>query len=340
MATERAKRKIATPEMLDLLIATGSTDSVKALKAQTEMAVALTTPLRQEILLGDIVTDIFQVVPVGSNNSTVEYPMDIIAPGNQGDYIAYTIPSQGGMPTRALEGDYLMIPTFDIGHAVEWNLKLARDANWDIVTRGLNILRAGFVKKMNDDGWHTLMAAGADRNVVIYDADASAGQFTKRLVSLMKLVMRRNGGGNSSSANRGKLTDLYLSPEAMEDMRSWGVDQVDEVTRREIFVAGDGQFNRVFGVNFHDTDEFGVDQEYELYFENDLTVTPVSTGSDVELLVGLDLANQDSFIMPMKEDVTVFPDPSLHKHRKEGYYAWAQLGWAVVDSRRVLLGSL
>ena len=57
-----------------------------------------------------------------------------------------------------------------------------------------------------------LISAGADRNVMIYDADASAGQFSKRLVSLMKVIMRRNGGGNSTSINRGELTDLYLSP--------------------------------------------------------------------------------------------------------------------------------
>lgn len=340
MASEHAKTRVVTPEMYDLLIATASKDERKAVEAQYELATALTTPLREAVLSGDIVTDIFEVVPVGPNNSTLEYPMDILAPGNEGDFVAYTIPSQGGMPTRALEGDYLMIPTYDIGHAVEWNLKLARDANWDVVARALNILRAGFVKKMNDDGWHTLMAAAADRNIIVYDADASAGQFTKRLVSLLKLVMRRNGGGNSASNSRGRLTDLYLSPEAMEDMRSWGVDQVDEVTRREIFVAGDGQFNRVFGVNFHDTDEFGVDQEYELYLENDLSVSPVSTGSDVELLVGLDMVNRDSFIMAEKGGIEVFPDPTLHKHRKEGYYAWNQVGFGIVDSRRCILASL
>jgi len=37
----------------------------------------------------------------------------------------------------------------------------------------------------------------------------------------MKTVMRRNGGGNSTSANRGQLTDLYVSPEAVEDIRNW-----------------------------------------------------------------------------------------------------------------------
>jgi hypothetical protein len=81
--------------------------------------------------------------------------------------------------------------------------------------RATQVLEAGFVKKMNDDAWHTLLAAGVDRNILVYDADAAAGQFSKRLVSLLKVVMRRNAGGNSASVKRGQLTDLYVSPEGV-----------------------------------------------------------------------------------------------------------------------------
>jgi hypothetical protein len=31
------------------------------------------------------------------------------------------------------------------------------------------------------------------------------------------------------------LDDLYMSPESWEDMRNWGVDQIDEQTRKELF---------------------------------------------------------------------------------------------------------
>lgn len=39
------------------------------------------------------------------------------------------------------------------------------------------------------------LAKGADRNVVVYDADAAPGVFTKRLIALMRYVHRRTGGG-------------------------------------------------------------------------------------------------------------------------------------------------
>ena len=170
----------------------------------------------------------------------------------------------------------------------------------------MEVLEAQFTKKMNDDGWHTLLAAGVDRNIVVFDSDADAGQFTKRLVSLMKTVMRRNGGGNSASNNRGILTDLYVSPECMEDIRNWGVDQVDEITRREIYTAADGNVNRVFGVNLHDVDELGEGQEYQDFYDNVLSGT-IDAG-DSEVVVGLDLRKRDSFIMPVRQEVQIFED--------------------------------
>jgi len=151
--------------------------------------------------------------------------------------------------------------------------------------------------------------------------------------------MRRNGGGNSASNNRGMLTDLYVSPEAMEDIRNWGVDQVDEVTRREIYTAADGSVNRIFGVNLHDLDELGDGQEYQLFYENTLSAS-LPTGHATELVVGLDLRKRDSFIMPVREAVQIFEDDTLHRQKRAGFYGWAEQGFAVLDNRRVLLGAL
>ncbi len=214
-------------------------------------------------------------------------------------------------------------------------LKYARDARWDVVGRAMEVLRSGFAQKINDDAWQTILAAGVDRNIFVYDADAQPGQFTKRLVSLAKTIMRRNGGGNSGTNNRGRLTDLFLSPEAMEDIRNWGVDQVDEITRREIYVSADGSVNRIFGVNLHDLDELGVGQSYQQFYVNQLSGTMGT--SDVEIAVGLDLSANDSFIMAVREPLQIFEDETLHRQRRMGWYGWQEQGFAVLDNRRVLI---
>lgn len=328
----------ATPELTSLLVKSGSLNKEEALSANAEFAKALELPLRQGILNGDILDGIFEPI-VLAQSASPEFPLDFLAPGTEKDFVAYTIPNHGYIPQRHVEGDYVMVPTYDIGASIDYLLKYARDARWDVVGRAMEVLEAQFVKKMNDDGWHTLLAAGVDRNIVVYDSDADLGQFTKRLVSLLKTVMRRNGGGNSASNNRGMLTDLYVSPEAMEDIRNWGVDQVDEITRREIYVAADGTLNRVFGVNLHDLDELGEGQEYQLFYENVLSAN-LPSGHDAELVVGLDLRKRDSFIMPVRQEVQIFEDDTLHRQKRAGFYGWAEQGFAVLDNRRVLLGAL
>ena len=304
-----------TPEFIELLQRSGSSDKAVAVAAQREIAKALETPIRKGVLFGDIVTSIYGAMPL-EPGATPEFPLDLLAPGTESDHVAYTNTGNGRIPERHVEGDYVMVNTYGISSSIDFLLKYAREAN----------------------GWHTLLAAAVDRNILVYDADAAAGQFTKRLISLMKTVMRRNGGGNSATAP-GRLSDLYCSPEAIEDIRNWGVDQLDEVSRREIYTASDDgpAITRVFGVNLHDVFEFGDGQEYQTYFDDDLAGSLAT--SDVELVMGLDQGANDSFVMPIKKEVEVYEDEGLHRHQRQGYYGWAEIGFGVLDNRRVLAGS-
>ncbi len=325
-------------EFIALLRKSGDADINVAQAAQREFAKALELPLRKGVLVGNILGNIFETINVEAG-STTEFPLDLISPGLEGEHVAYTNPGHGRIPERSVEGDYVMIPTYSIASSVDYLLRYAREARWDIVGRAMQVMEAGFTKKMNDDAWHTLLAAGVDRNILVYDGDATAGLFTKRLVSLMQTVMRRNSGGNSASVGRGRLTDLYVSPEALEDVRNWGLDQVDEVTRREIYTASEGgaPLTRIFGVNLHDLDELGEGQEYQDFFTNELSGNV--QGSDLELVVGLDQSSNDSFVMPVKEQLQVFEDPTLHRQQRAGYYGFAELGFGVLDNRRIILGS-
>lgn len=318
------------------LIASGSQNRTESLNALAQIAKALESPLRKAVLSGDTLEGIFQTVKL-DKNASAEFPLDWLAPGTENDYVAYTIPNQGKIPQRNIEGDYVQVPIYDIGNAIDWLLKYARDARWDIVGRAMEVFNWGFMKKRSDDGWHTILSAGLDRNIIVLDSDAAQGQFTKRLLSLAKIVMRRNGGGNSTSINRGRLTDIFMSPEAMEDILNWGVDQIDEVTRREIFLSSEG-VNRIFNVNLHTLDELGVGQEYQKFYTQQLSGT--FPAGDEELVVGLDLSANDSFMAPIREEIQVFEDDTLHRQRRAGVYGWMEGGFAILDNRRVLLMSL
>lgn len=327
-----------TQDMRDMLAKAGSNDPTVALPAMNFIAKALQLPLRQGLLAGDIVTDIFAPITLTPGQPS-EFPLDFLPPGVQKDYVAYTIPKHGRIPESHVEGDYVMVPVYDIGNSIDWLLKYSEQARWDVVERAMRVFEGGLVKKTNDDGWHTLLYAGLDRNIVVYDSDAASGQFTKRLVSLMKTIMMRQGGGNYATPNKARLTDLCVSPEAIEDIRNWGVDIIDEVTRREIYTSTDGTFGKIFGVVLRDVFELGEGQEYQLFYQNALGGSLQT--NDVELAVGLDLEKNDSFIMPSyRKEVQVFEDPLLHRQQRHGIYGWKNQGFGVLDNRRIVLASL
>jgi hypothetical protein len=325
-------------EFIELLKRSGNSDKSVALDAQREIAKALELPLRKGIMFGDVVTGIYEKM-VLEPGASPEFPLDLLAPGTERDYTAYTNPGHGRIPEKHVEGDYVMVNTYGITNSIDFLLRYAREARWDIVARAMQVLEAGFVKKINDDGWHTILAAAVDRNILVYDADAAAGQFTKRLISLAKTVMLRNGGGNSVTAT-GRLTDFYLSPEAIEDVRNWGIDQLDDTSRREVYQSADGgaPITRIFGINLNGLFEFGDGQEYQTFFTSDLGGS-IGPNSDVELIVGLDLNARDSFVMPVKREVEIFEDEGLHRSQRQGYYGWAEIGFGVLDNRRVLAAS-
>lgn len=322
---------------MKLIKATANKDQIVATAARMELATALAAVIREGVLSGDIVRGLFQV---DNSGGEAKYPLDFLAPGTEHLHKAYTVPSVGMIPRRQVEGDFVTVPVYKIANAIDWSLDYARDANWLVVKRALQVLKSGFDEKINDDGWHVIIAAGTDRNVLVYDADANAGQFTKRLISLMKTNFSRNGGGNSTSVNRKVLTDVAISLEGQEDIRNWGVDQIDEITRNQIYAAGDNsdKLIRIFGVNLHPLFELGEGQIYQQFFTNQLGGS--LQASDVELIIGMDLRPaSNSFIMPIRDDVQMWNDSHLHREGLDGYYGWMRMGFGICDGRDVLLGS-
>lgn len=323
-----------TEELLELFKKSGSNVREEALQAQAEIAKAVELPLRQGIMYGDVTGGIFSSVVDG----TQEFPLDLLAPGTEGQYLAYTNPGYGYIPQRSVESDYVRVASYQLANSIDFALRYAKKANWNILERSMRVFEGGFVKKINDDAWHTLLMAAADRNILVYDDDAAAGQITKRLFSLMKITMKRNGGGNGPTS-RGRLTDCYLSPEGIEDIRNWGIDQLDDASRREVYKSADNgvPLTRIYGLTLHEMFEFGDGQEYQDYFLTDIGGSLAS--SDKELVIGLDLSSNDSFVMPVTEGLEVFEDPVLHRQQRQGYYGWMELGFGVLDGRRVMAAS-
>ena len=126
-------------EFLALLRQSGDSDQNVAFAAQREFAKALELPLRKGVLVGNILGDIFETINVEAG-STTEFPLDLISPGLEGEHVAYTNPGHGRIPERSVEGDFVMIPTYSITSSIDYLLRYAREARWDIVGRAMQVM--------------------------------------------------------------------------------------------------------------------------------------------------------------------------------------------------------
>ena len=124
---------------IDLIKRSGSADRNEAVAAQRELAVALETPLRKGVLVGDVLDNIFEKIQMAPG-SAAEFPLDLLAPGTEGDHVAYTNPGHGRIPERAVEGDYVMVPTYSVASSIDYLLRYAKEARWDVVGRAMQVL--------------------------------------------------------------------------------------------------------------------------------------------------------------------------------------------------------
>jgi hypothetical protein len=332
----RWKARAATEDERDLLKSTyGDPDDKSVAEHRKALAQVLNRAWRSGVLEPDQIEPIFDriVLPAGAD---AKFPLDFYRPadswGEDETHKAFIIPKEGMIPQVAIEGEEILVPTFKVGNAIDWNLDYARDARWDVVAKAIEVYTNGFVQRLNDEGWTIVLTSAASHGSVVTDAAAGAGVFTKRLLTNLMTNIKRLTGGRGS-----RLTDLYMSPEAIADIRNFDTTVLDDVTLRNILITPEDGVPQLYGVRLHDVPDFGVGEDYQLILENDLSV---SLGSDEEFVIGLDLENRDSFVMPVREDMQMFDDPTLHRRQRAGVYGWLEVGFAALDNRRATVGSL
>lgn len=330
--------------LAEALRACAAVEESVRLKAQRAFAAELSQPIRKAVFDESNHAGIYEQ-HVLERGAQVNYHMDFVRPGEEDNFIAYTLPKTGRVPERHVEGDELWVPTYKVGNSIDWDIDYMRNARFDVVARAIEVYQAGFVRKNNEDAWRLILTAAADRGMIVTASGAAPftgntspllpptdGVFTKELLSRAKTAMMRGAGGNG---NAGKLTDVYFSAEAIEDVRAWSAAQIDEFTRREVMVASSDGIASIYGVRLHPMTEFGQGQAYQGYVTTTLGVSlPTNT---LEWAIGLDLSQADSFVEPIREELETFEDPALYRFQKMGIYGWLNHGYAVLDSRRVSL---
>jgi hypothetical protein len=329
-----------TEQHTQLLRQCGSLNPTEALPAQAELTRAMAEEVYQTgVLDGDIVGGIFESVQL-DDDAPAEFLLDLINPGTERDYIAFYLPDTGHVPERTVSMNKVLVPTIPVGNSINCPLKFLRQKRVDILGRMLEALEAGFVMRDNLDGFAVILAAGKANGTATVDPGSTAGTMTLPLVAKLKLKMRRATAGNGSSVNKHRLTDLFVSPEALEDIRVMTHDAADDTTRRALNSAESLDGFTYQGVTYHGVDELGEGQLFQNYWVNTLGVA--MTGSKLEICIGLDRTpnGKRNFKNPKRRGLEMFEDPGLHRRQEFGWYAWKERGWSVLSSKPVVIGQI
>ena len=346
-------------EMMELFKATAEINTPEGVAAYRAFAAALTTPILQKIELESIMRQLFAVERLAPGAQAV-YPV-----AEDFEIPVWVLPGLGYVAQNFIEGigEEVYVPTFTIDASADWKITYARDSRIDIAQRAAARAAKDLANYEEECGWRVIMPAATSsftgkgllgsRPAPIYEiapSSTGAGYLSKELINKMIVGFKRIGR---------TLTDLYVSPEDAADIREWTDTDIDPVTRREIFqAAGMGS---IWNVRLHEIQHLGAtglyningnssafgkfiadgSEQYNAYQLENPNVTSadgtVGTLGETQVL-GFDLSVNDSLVMPIRKEYEAHDDPTLLRVQKQGFFGWAELGFACLDSRMMGMG--
>lgn len=322
--------------LINLMKLAGSENLAVAAEAGAEFAVALELPIKEAIFPGDLYSDLFTIEEY-PENADVRYATDLIQPGREQEYVAYAVPRHGAPPERIVEQDYVRVATNRYFDSIEIPIPAMRQGDYNVLKRAMQILHQGAVMIMNNNCFHALTAAGVGRGFSVVDTAATAGQFSKTLLTNMQVKMRRATGSNASSVNGFSLGRIYMSPELRATISVFDNTKLDEVTRREVIMSPEGHIEKLFGTEIKDIVELGAAGQYQIYAT---TVQQFSfTNSKTELVIGVDLNKRDRLVLPVSKMPSVVDDSAVTRRRNiVSFFFDMNFGVGCLDDRVTFLG--
>lgn len=359
-----------TNEQVKLVKDLASKNKLVAEAAREALAAFIGPVIQETINNASTAAMIYTDVPF-DQNSDASYPLDPLFGINAGHITVWSQSMAGGLPSNFVNSvNELKLQTYTLNTAISMLKKYAEQSRLDVISAYLTRLGQEVMLKQNLNGWLVALnaLAGATTNGKYHTFRASTAGVLD-LDSLNKLKTRAKrinasfANGTPDPANANGLTDLYLSPEAVEQIRAIayqpmntrGVPDSAESTvlgapdslREEIFRNGGA--SELYGITFHELNELGVGYAYNNIADDAFGSTSITKadgsggavfdGSTEQILFGVD-KSRVGLIRPVQVDsesggqLIVAPDDAFPARAKKiGFYCELEEGRACVDTR-------
>lgn len=352
-----------TPEQVELVKAMGSKNLTTAREAQEAFA-AFLGPVVQEVLNhAGTSTGIYSDAPFDEDDSP-SYPLDLYYNNSDNHVSVWMQNIAGGLPSSHVEGmNELKISTYRLDSAINMLRRYVRRARLDVVSKGVERMAQEILVKQERNAWAVILKAlaGASTggNAHTISTSSRLNFMLSDMNDLMTRIRRINesfAGGTPDVAYSSGLTDLYMSPERMADVRALAYNPVNtkggnngsvgagdvvalpDSVRSDMYRAAGA--SEIFGVTLNEMNEFGLGEKYtKLFAEFD---GGSFDGATDDLVVGLD-NSKGAFVRPVAvqadgggQVVTLADDQWSARSEKVGFYAFVEEGRVCIDSRAVV----
>ena len=217
-----------TPEQVELIRALGSKNPLKAREASEAFAAFLGPVIQQVILQAGTANLVFTDAPFNEDDSP-SFPLDLYYNEGVGNITVWSQNLAGGLPTSMVSGvQELKISTYRLDTAVAWLKKYARRSRLDIVSKALERMAQEVLVKQERNAWAVVLKALAEaatsstKHII---GSNTVGVFQlhdlNRMMTLNKRLNESFAGGTPDAAYSRGMTDLFVSPEIMEQVRAF-----------------------------------------------------------------------------------------------------------------------
>jgi hypothetical protein len=370
-----------TPEQLDLIKAMASKNRDTAYNAQVALAE----------FIGPVVSEVINNAPTLSNLFTpLQYnaddnpslPLDLYYNIFDEDYIrVYSQSVAGGLPTNMVQptASELKFTTYTLDSAVAFDRKYASRSRLDVIGKTFTRVAQEVLLKQERTSSNLLMTALAEatsgnaaftaknRNVFRTNtADVFQMDDINKLITKAKRVNASWSGGTPTGARHG-ITDLLVSPEVVEQIRSiayqpMNTRAVPDTAESTVLGAPESVRNEVwkssgvtefFGINIMEILELGDGKRYNTVFDTvagttdyldngSTTASSQFAGATEQIIVGLD-RSRDALVRAVAVDSDTGSEFNLTaddqfsiRQQRIGYYGALEEGRMVLDNRALV----
>ena len=359
-----------TPEQIELIKAMASKNRSVAVEAQSALAEFIGPVLAEVINNAPTLSNLFTPLQFNADDNP-SIPLDLYYDVSAEDYITvYSQNAAGGLPQNQVlpTVSEMKIHTYTLDSALSFDKRYAAKSRMDVISKTFTRLAQEILFKQEKTSANLLLGALANAQTNgkqhIQRANTDGSFKLADLNELFTLAKRLNTSwlGGTPDARQGRgLTDIIVSPEIVQELRSFAYNPINTKGTKTDITAPDDMRTAIYnsagipefyGVSIMEINELGRGQRFNTVFDNVAGDTPYSKangsapnafdGTTDEIVIGLD-RSRDSLIRAVAVDSENGSEFSLTaddqysvRQSKIGYFGSLEEGRMVLDTRALV----